>query len=207
MTRSEEGSGSSAETAELASRMRRLLLVSSRILRTRTSSEQISASQYSVLAFLDRSGSATPGAIAEFEHVSPPVMTRTLDRLETAGLVARAAHPGDGRQVLVTLTATGADLVHRGRQERDDWLSSRIEATDPAERDALDAAVDLLTRTLIERPAERFSGPLWTRPGIPAHIARSAGPLAGIASTTRTPADLPESPAPPTRQQACPSRR
>ncbi|HIY24948.1 MAG TPA: MarR family transcriptional regulator [Candidatus Brachybacterium merdigallinarum] len=132
--------------------MRRLLLVSSRILRTRTSSEQISASQYSVLAFLDRSGSATPGAIAEFEHVSPPVMTRTLDRLETAGLVARAAHPGDGRQVLVTLTATGADLVHRGRQERDDWLSSRIEATDPAERDALDAAVDLLTRTLIERP-------------------------------------------------------
>lgn len=151
MTRSEEGSESRAETAELASRMRRLLLVSSRILRTRTSSEEISASQYSVLAFLDRSGSATPGAIAEFEHVSPPVMTRILDRLETAGLVTRAAHPGDGRQVLVTLTEAGADLVHRGRQERDDWLSSRIEATDPAERDALDAAVDLLTRTLIER--------------------------------------------------------
>lgn len=140
------------DTAELASRMRRLLLVSSRILRTRTSSEQVSTSQYSVLAFLDRSGSATPGAIADFEHVSPPVMTRTLDRLERAGFVSRAAHPDDGRQVLVTLTAEGVDLVHRGRQERDGWLSSRIEAVDPAERDALEDAVELLTRTLIDRP-------------------------------------------------------
>ena len=67
-----------AEVAELAAELRRVLLVSSRILRSRTASDDVSASQFSVLAFLDRSGESTPGALAEFEHVTPPVMTRIL---------------------------------------------------------------------------------------------------------------------------------
>ncbi|GAA1491400.1 MarR family winged helix-turn-helix transcriptional regulator [Brachybacterium sacelli] len=139
------------EVTELAGELRRLLLVSSRILRSHTASEDVSASQYSVLAYLQRSGESTPGALADFEHVSPPVMTRILGRLEEAGLVRRAAHPGDGRQVRVTLTEPGEQVVLQGRAERDAWLRSRLQAAGPEERETLREATALLRRTLIER--------------------------------------------------------
>ncbi|MGP9683073.1 MULTISPECIES: MarR family winged helix-turn-helix transcriptional regulator [unclassified Brachybacterium] len=140
------------DVSELAAELRRVLLVSSRILRSRTASDEVSASQFSVLAFLDRSGESTPGSLAEFEHVSPPVMTRILGRLEDAGLVVRSTHPGDGRQVLVTLTELGVQVVLQGRAERDGWLRTRIEAADPQERETLRAATELLRRTLIDPP-------------------------------------------------------
>lgn len=143
--------GEPDEVTELAGELRRLLLVSSRILRSHTASEEVSASQFSVLAYLQREGESTPGALADFEHVSPPVMTRILGRLEEAGLVRRAAHPGDGRQVRVTLTDTGEQVVRQGRAERDAWLRSRLQAAGPEERRTLREATALLRRTLVER--------------------------------------------------------
>ncbi|WP_304502212.1 MarR family winged helix-turn-helix transcriptional regulator [Brachybacterium sp. FME24] len=140
------------EVAELAAELRRVLLVSSRILRSHTASDDVSASQYSVLAYLQRSGASTPGTIADFEHVSPPVMTRMLGRLEREGLVHRAAHPADGRQVRVTLTEAGERVVLKGRAERDAWLRTRIEAAGPQEQQTLRDATALLRRTLISRP-------------------------------------------------------
>lgn len=141
----------SDEVTELAAELRRLLLVSSRILRSHTASEEVSASQFSVLAFLQRSGTSTPGALADFEHVSPPVMTRMLGRLEEAGLVRRSAHPGDGRQVQVALTDSGEQVVLQGRAERDAWLRRRLQAAGPQERRTLREATALLRSTLVER--------------------------------------------------------
>lgn len=144
----ESGAGTE-ETAELAAELQRVLLVSSRILRSHTSSDAVSAPQFSVLAYLQRTGESTPGALAEFEHVSPPVMTRILGRLEKAGLVERAAHPEDGRQVRVTLTGEGQDVVRAGRAKRDAWLRSRIEAAPAEERAALCEASRVLRAILI----------------------------------------------------------
>ena len=138
-----------AEIAELAVELQRLLLVSSRILSSHTASQAVSASQFSVLAHLDRAGESTPGALADFEHVSPPVMTRVLGRLGRAGLVDRTAHPEDGRQVRVTLTAAGRELVRAGRAERDAWLRSRLDGISAAERESLREATALLRRTLV----------------------------------------------------------
>ncbi|MGP5077845.1 MarR family winged helix-turn-helix transcriptional regulator [Brachybacterium alimentarium] len=140
------------EVAELAADLRRVLLVSSRVLRARTASDDVSASQYSVLAYLQRTGPSTPGTLADFEHVSPPVMTRLLGRLQAAGFVDRVAHPGDGRQVQVTLTTIGEEVVVRGRAERDAWLRSRIEAAGPAQQESLRAATELLRDTLFSPP-------------------------------------------------------
>ena len=137
------------EIVELAADMRRVLLVSSRILRSKTSSDEVSASQFSVLAYLQRAGESTPGALAEFEHVSPPVMTRIVGRLEETGLVRRTAHPGDGRQVLVSLTEAGEQVVLAGRAERDEWLRARLEAITAEERAGLREATQLLRSILI----------------------------------------------------------
>ena len=138
-----------AEAVELAAELQRVLLVSSRILRSHTASEDVSAPQFSVLAYLQRAGESTPSALADFEHVSPPVMTRILGRLERAGLVRRAAHPGDGRQVRVTLTAEGEQLVLAGREDRHAWLRSRIDRATPAQRAALRESSQVLRELLI----------------------------------------------------------
>ena len=102
-----------------------------------------------MLAHLDRAGESTPGTLADFEHVSPPVMTRVLGRLVEAGLVGRSAHPEDGRQVRVTLTDRGRELVRAGRAERDAWLRSRLDGISAAERESLREATALLRRTLV----------------------------------------------------------
>lgn len=141
--------GDSEEVMELAAELQRVLLVSSRILRSHTASDAVSAPQFSVLACLQRAGESTPGALADFEHVTPPVMTRILGRLEDAGLVQRAAHPGDGRQVRVTLTEEGQAVVLAGRAERDAWLRTRIQAAPPEERAALRDASRVLRAILI----------------------------------------------------------
>lgn len=137
------------DITELAAELQRVLLVSSRILRSHTSSEDVSAPQFSVLAFLARAGESTPGALADFEHVSPPVMTRSLSRLEHAGLVARAAHPDDRRQVRVTLTDEGRRVVRAGREERHAWLRERLEAAPPSRRAELREATRQLREILI----------------------------------------------------------
>ena len=148
-TGSHEEVDETAEVVELAAELQRVLLVSSRILRSHSASEEVSAPQFSVLAHLQRRGESTPGAMAELEHVSPPVMTRILGRLEHAGLVRRAAHPGDGRQVRVTLTDAGEQLVLAGRERRHAWLRGRLDGATPAQRAALHEASQVLRDLLI----------------------------------------------------------
>jgi len=137
---------SDAEVPALAAEVRVALLRAARRVRVERSDEDVSAGQFSVLAYLDRHGPATPGAIAEFERVRPPSVTRTLAALEALGLVERSPHPDDRRQVLVRLTASGREAVETTRSRRDAWLARRLADLDPAERELLAAATDLLRR-------------------------------------------------------------
>jgi len=108
--------------------------------------EDLADGQFSVLAYLDRNGPATPGELAGFERVQPPSITRTLAGLAGRGLVTRSAHPDDGRQVIVSLTAEGTRTVRETRLRRDTWLAARLAELDPDERDLLARAADVLRR-------------------------------------------------------------
>jgi DNA-binding MarR family transcriptional regulator len=130
----------------LAAELRVALLRAARRLRAERSDEEVSAGQYSVLAYLDRMGPATPGGIAGFERVRPPSLTRTLAVLEGLGLIERSGHPADGRQVLVRLTDAGRESVRATRSQRDAWLARRLAVLDPAERRLLAAATSVLRR-------------------------------------------------------------
>jgi DNA-binding MarR family transcriptional regulator len=71
---------------------------------------------FDVLAALRRSGPPyrlSPGTLVRQNLVSSATMTHRLDRLESAGLVARSPDPDDGRGVVVTLTAAGRVKVDR----------------------------------------------------------------------------------------------
>lgn len=131
--------------------LQRTILISSRHLRRRTADDEVSAAQFSVLAFLSRRGESTPGVVADFEHVSPPVMTRMVGRLEASGLVERAPHPRDRRQVNLRLTVAGEALVERGREQRDAWLRTSIGEVDDEEVAILHWATQILDRVLVDR--------------------------------------------------------
>jgi DNA-binding MarR family transcriptional regulator len=130
----------------LAADLRIALMRAVRRLRAEKSDEDLSDAQHAVLAYLDRHGPATPGALADFERVKPPSMTRTLAALVDLGLVTREGHPDDGRQVLMRLTESGRDTVEATRARRNTWLARRLADLDPGQRATLAAAVDVLRR-------------------------------------------------------------
>jgi DNA-binding MarR family transcriptional regulator len=115
-----------------------------RRVRAEKSDQELSDTQYSVLAYLDRGGPATPRALAEYERVQPPSMTRTLATLADSGLVSREGHPVDGRQVIVQLTPDGRATVRETRRRRDAWLARRLADLEPAERLVLADAARIL---------------------------------------------------------------
>jgi DNA-binding MarR family transcriptional regulator len=98
----------------------------------------VSRPEFDVLAALRRSGppyQLSPGALAASMMLSSGGTTARLDRLEKAGLVARAADPHDRRGVLVRLTLEGRRTVdaavtagHARQQELLGHLPSRKQA-------------------------------------------------------------------------------
>jgi len=102
--------------------------------------------QLAALAALERHESMTPGELAEHEKVQPPSMTRVIAVLEERGLVRRAAHPTDRRQVVLTVTPEGRDLVQRVRRRREAWLAQRLQELTAEEREVLQAAAPILEK-------------------------------------------------------------
>jgi DNA-binding MarR family transcriptional regulator len=106
----------------------------------------LSDTQLAALAALERHGAMTPGELAEHEKVQPPSMTRVIAALEERGLVIRAPHATDRRQVVLTATDQGREVVHQTRRLREAWLAQRLRELTPAERALLRQAAPLLEK-------------------------------------------------------------
>lgn len=115
----------------------------SRRLRQERQSE-LTANQMSVLGTLRTKGPLTPSAIAAHERVQPPSMTRTINCLDETGLVTRGKHADDGRQVIVTISAKGEDVLATERARRDQWLALRIAELGTDDRKVLREAAVIL---------------------------------------------------------------
>jgi DNA-binding MarR family transcriptional regulator len=138
---------SQAERLRTADELTTLVAHLSRRMRTASNDAEITPSQQSVISRLDREGPATTAALARGELVRPQSMRMTLAALEERGLVERAPHPTDGRQVVFSLTDAGADLLRTGRRARRGWLAEAMEAQlTPDEQRALTDVVPLLRR-------------------------------------------------------------
>ena len=106
----------------------------------------LSDTQLAALATLERHGAMTPGDLAEHEKVQPPSMTRVIAALVDWQLVTRAPHPTDRRQVILTVTMGGRDLVRKVRRRREAWLARRLAELSPQERATLRAAAPILEK-------------------------------------------------------------
>lgn len=121
-----------------------------RRLRQERADFDLSLTQMSALASLERYGPTTPGHLASLERVRPPSMTRILAGLSEQGLVVRTPHPTDGRQVLVAVTGEATTMLRADRRRREAWLAQRLVALDADKRKALSDVISILEELVSE---------------------------------------------------------
>lgn len=109
-------------------------------------SELLPVGQLSVLGSLFRHGESTVGELAALERVQPPSMTRTVNCLADGGYVVRSKSATDGRQVVVTLSEQGEQMIRADRGSRDAWLAQRLRELTCDERSVLRQAAPILER-------------------------------------------------------------
>lgn len=76
----------------------------------------VAASQFPLLAAIDRPGGLTIGDLAEAVGVSQPGVTRSVARLAELGLITVSQKPGDRRRRSVQLTGSGKQAVETARR-------------------------------------------------------------------------------------------
>lgn len=77
-------------------------------------------------------------------------MTRVIASLAELGFVARSAHPADGRQVLVSVSQSGVELIEAERKASQEWLKERLSHLSPDQRKALLVAADVMSALVDE---------------------------------------------------------
>jgi DNA-binding MarR family transcriptional regulator len=108
---------------------------------------EVTLSELSVLSRLDREGPATPGALAVDERVRPQAMGATLATLEQRGFVGRSPDAGDGRRVLMSVTAAGRRVLVDHRSLNTRWMADALaEGFSEAEQRRLISMIPLLER-------------------------------------------------------------
>ncbi|MFJ1458393.1 MarR family transcriptional regulator [Nocardia wallacei] len=121
-----------------------------RHLRGRRADAQISLTQLSALATLNREGAMTPGALAAKERVQPPSMTRVIASLAELQLVKRDPHPTDGRQIIVSLSEAGRALIQDENSAREAWMTEQLAGLSSDQLRVLDDAVDIMKQIVAE---------------------------------------------------------
>jgi DNA-binding MarR family transcriptional regulator len=110
----------------------------------------LSLTEASCLAVIGRQGPLPLNEIAASEHLSAPSVTKTVARLEKAGLIDRVADPTDRRVSLVSLTKKGAALVDQIRSRRNAFLLLRLHELSPSDLRAVEEALPILERFVAE---------------------------------------------------------
>jgi len=108
--------------------------------------QEFSWTQKAVLSRLEKHGPATAADLARAEGVKPQSMSTALGLLEKMGLVERKAHPTDGRQINIKLTARGITLRRNSKEATYAWLSRAIAELDRQEQITLFKASELFKR-------------------------------------------------------------
>jgi DNA-binding MarR family transcriptional regulator len=104
----------------------RLNLAVTQVLDEITGDAGVTLPDYLVLGVIRAApdGRSAPTTICDVLGRTTGGMSLTLDRLEAAGLVRRSRHEGDGRRVVVELTAKGHTLATRVNEQLHEWESS-----------------------------------------------------------------------------------
>jgi len=104
------------------------------------------------LIYLDRLGAdARQADLAEELGITQPSLVRTLDQLQTAGLVERVPNPDDRRSNRVAFTREGRELIGRIEARLEDLRRELLEGVPDAAIEIIVNLLNLLERRMAER--------------------------------------------------------
>lgn len=141
--------GYSGTDEELAARLRLAVGRLNRRIRI-DDKESLPPLQLSTLVTVENHGPLRLSELARREAVTAPTMSRVLTALDEAGLVTRAADPGDARGVLISISATGVSRLAELRSHRTALIARRLDRLDDQQRNALEAALPALEALLVD---------------------------------------------------------
>ncbi|HKE66473.1 MAG TPA: MarR family transcriptional regulator [Micromonosporaceae bacterium] len=139
-----------ADREDLANRLHSAAIHLLRAVSRADAESGLSPARLSALSVIVVRGPLTMTELAGIERVSPATITSTVSGLEAAGFAIRARQSSDARQVSVTATAAGRDLLHASRRRRLAVLAGMLDAMTPAERASIAhvvAAIERVTGT------------------------------------------------------------
>src|SRR5258708_29203177 len=119
----------------------------------------LSINEFQILLRVDRAPDpgVRLGELHSAVRLTQPSLSRAVARLERHGWLRRAAAPGDGRGVMVTLTAAGRDVLARGSAVHTQTISELLlDRLSPDEQDLLARA---LTRVAAADPGPPDGAP------------------------------------------------
>ncbi|MET8205921.1 MarR family transcriptional regulator [Streptomyces sp. NPDC005373] len=100
----------------------------------------------SLLFNIARNQPVSAGELATSEGVTPPSVTRSLNRLIELGFVSRTPDPADRRAALIELTPSGVHERERVLKSREAWLEEHLERLDDKGLESLLNALPALER-------------------------------------------------------------
>ena len=104
----------------------------------------LTPARLSALSVLVFGGPCTLGALARTEGVAAPTMTGVVRGLVDLGLATSETHPDSGRQVLVSATPAGEELMHEAAARRRAVIVEALRGLPTDERRAVVAAAPAL---------------------------------------------------------------
>jgi DNA-binding MarR family transcriptional regulator len=116
----------------------------------------LTRAEYETLGILRSTGqnrNHSPTELARFARQTTAGMTKTLDRLERAGLARRRPHPFDRRRVEIVLTDAGAALTDRIFRAQIEAQQSLLERVSEANRGRFNHVVEELIQRFAEYTA------------------------------------------------------
>ncbi|VTU46629.1 homoprotocatechuate degradation operon regulator, HpaR (plasmid) [Variovorax sp. SRS16] len=118
-----------------------------RRLRDEAPAGHLTEPQRHVLGRLERDGPSTVTALARAEGMRSQSMGATIAALVDAGFLKATPDPKDGRQTILSLTATARKAFKAVRAAREDWLLASMQSRfSQAEQRQLMTGIELLQR-------------------------------------------------------------
>ena len=136
-----------SDPTAVANRLRPALLRLNRELRRETHALGVSSGQAALLHQIAIDPGLGVNELAARERRSPAGMSKSVARLESAGLVKRAGLD-DRRRVGLTLTEEGSRVLASVRRRRTAWLAGRLRGLSSRELHAVESAIDPLLKLL-----------------------------------------------------------
>lgn len=127
--------------AELVARLRGVIPRLARQLNVTSTGEDLTPTQYSVLALVRGRGPIGLAELTELEGLNPTMLSRVVKVLHERGLVRRLPDPKDMRAARLEATATGEQVNDRVRAQRTQVLSECLDRLPAETAETLLAAV------------------------------------------------------------------